>query len=141
MRILVSAYSCEPNRGSEPGIGWEWCYQFASLGNETWAITRGASRAPIEAALKDSIPRTMAEGRRTWPVSLLLYLAVRSILGRTKVTSKDKLRCGSAHNVWQYSPTQFSGSARSSVYLWSRWRRRIRSDGVAENVRITRSNH
>jgi glycosyltransferase involved in cell wall biosynthesis len=55
MRILVSAYSCEPNRGSEPGIGWEWCYQFASLGNETWAITRGASRAPIEAALKDSM--------------------------------------------------------------------------------------
>ncbi|CAN5869342.1 hypothetical protein BH24CHL4_BH24CHL4_02660 [soil metagenome] len=23
-RVLVSAYSCAPNRGSEPGIGWRW---------------------------------------------------------------------------------------------------------------------
>ena len=24
MKILISAYACEPGKGSEPGVGWRW---------------------------------------------------------------------------------------------------------------------
>ena len=24
MQILLSAYACEPNKGSEPEVGWKW---------------------------------------------------------------------------------------------------------------------
>lgn len=35
MKILFSAYACEPGKGSEPGVGWNWGRQitrFVSLG-------------------------------------------------------------------------------------------------------------
>src|SRR4029079_18019765 len=27
--VLLDAYVCEPNRGSEPGVGWNWTLQLA----------------------------------------------------------------------------------------------------------------
>lgn len=49
-KILMSAYACEPNRGSEPGVGWNWALQ-AALQNEVWVITRQNNRRVIEAEL------------------------------------------------------------------------------------------
>ncbi|MDW3649656.1 MAG: glycosyltransferase family 4 protein [Bacteroidia bacterium] len=40
MKILLSAYACEPNRGSEPGIGWNWALELARLGHEVHVLTR-----------------------------------------------------------------------------------------------------
>jgi glycosyltransferase involved in cell wall biosynthesis len=37
MKILLSAYACHPNMGSEPGIGWNWVKQL-SKENEVWAF-------------------------------------------------------------------------------------------------------
>ena len=50
MRVLVSAYACEPGKGSEPGVGWNWARMIAQ-DHETWVLTRSNNRAPIEAAL------------------------------------------------------------------------------------------
>ena len=50
LTVLLSAYACEPNRGSEPGVGWNWTRQLARE-HEVWVITRANNRAPIEAAL------------------------------------------------------------------------------------------
>jgi glycosyltransferase involved in cell wall biosynthesis len=50
IRILLSAYACEPNRGSEPGVGWEWATRLA-LRHEVTVITRANNRAVIEAEL------------------------------------------------------------------------------------------
>ena len=50
MRILVFAYACDPEHGSEPGVGWIWARMLAHLG-ETWVVTRANNRAPIERAL------------------------------------------------------------------------------------------
>lgn len=52
MRVLLSAYSCEPNRGSELGVGWNWALQAARF-HETWVITRMNSRSAIEDYLTD----------------------------------------------------------------------------------------
>src|ERR1700691_1829817 len=47
-KILVSAYSCSPNAGSEPGIGWNWAQSIAADGHAVTVITRAINRANIE---------------------------------------------------------------------------------------------
>jgi len=51
LKVLVSAYACEPGKGSEPGIGWNWIKQIARF-NEVWVITRANNREPIEQVLE-----------------------------------------------------------------------------------------
>jgi hypothetical protein len=43
LKVLVSAYACEPNRGSEPEVGWQWIQQLARF-YEVWIITRANNR-------------------------------------------------------------------------------------------------
>ena len=50
LKVLVSAYACEPGKGSEPGAGWNWVKQISRF-HEAWVITRTNNRAPIETAL------------------------------------------------------------------------------------------
>jgi glycosyltransferase involved in cell wall biosynthesis len=50
LRILAFAYSCEPEKGSEPGAGWIFAQMLANLG-EVWVVTRANNREPIEAEL------------------------------------------------------------------------------------------
>lgn len=50
LRVLVSAYACEPGKGSEAAVGWNWACQIARL-HETWVITRSNNRQAIESAL------------------------------------------------------------------------------------------
>jgi glycosyltransferase involved in cell wall biosynthesis len=47
-KILLSAYACEPNKGSEPEVGWKWATTLAGLGNETYVITRSNNKKNIE---------------------------------------------------------------------------------------------
>ena len=47
MKILISAYACEPNKGSEPFLGWRWSNEIAQH-NEVWIITRENNRNSIE---------------------------------------------------------------------------------------------
>ncbi|MGB9408366.1 MAG: glycosyltransferase family 4 protein [Terracidiphilus sp.] len=56
MRVLLSAYACEPGRGSEPGVGWYWALELARQGHEVTVLTRANNREPIEAALKGHGP-------------------------------------------------------------------------------------
>ena len=50
MKILISAYGCEPGKGSDPGVGWNWAKQIARF-HEVWVITRANNKDVIEAAL------------------------------------------------------------------------------------------
>jgi len=57
VRVLLSAYACEPDMGSEPGVGWNWVRQISRF-HEVWVITRANNRQPIEKALaKNPVPR------------------------------------------------------------------------------------
>lgn len=51
LRVLLSAYACEPGKGSEPGVGWNWVRQIARFA-EVWVITRANNRPVIEKALE-----------------------------------------------------------------------------------------
>jgi glycosyltransferase involved in cell wall biosynthesis len=50
MKVLISAYSCAPHRGSEPGIGWNTAIQL-SQDHEVWVITHTREREAIEKEL------------------------------------------------------------------------------------------
>ena len=39
MRILLSAYACDPGRGSEAGNGWNWAVHLVKNGHEVWVLT------------------------------------------------------------------------------------------------------
>jgi glycosyltransferase involved in cell wall biosynthesis len=55
VRVLISAYACEPDAGSEPGIGWNWVCQIARFA-EVWVLTRSNNRLSIEAARSERMP-------------------------------------------------------------------------------------
>lgn len=56
--ILVSAYGCEPDKGSEAGVGWQWILQMAKFA-KLHVITRANNRESIEAALPNSSTRNI----------------------------------------------------------------------------------
>src|ERR1700758_1057108 len=50
MRVLISAYACQPDAGSEPGVGWHLVRQVSRF-HEVWIITWARNRDAIEKAL------------------------------------------------------------------------------------------
>lgn len=54
--ILISAYACEPHKGSEPGIGWHWVIELARLEYNVHVITRSNNKEVIEAELNTLEP-------------------------------------------------------------------------------------
>ena len=45
--VLLSAYGCEPGKGSEAGVGWNWALQIAKE-YEVYVVTRLKRKASIE---------------------------------------------------------------------------------------------
>ena len=60
LSILINAYACSPNMGSEPGMAWNWCVNLAKH-CELHIITEGEFREQIEAALK-----TLPQGKNMY---------------------------------------------------------------------------
>ena len=81
----MSAYACEPNRGSEPEVGWQWALQMARF-HEVVVLTRANNRGPIEKALppgSEGAPRfiyhdlspTLLRLKKILPLPIWYYLA------------------------------------------------------------------
>ena len=50
--ILLSAYACEPNKGSEPEVGWQWAINLSKLGHNVYVVTRRNNKESIENNIK-----------------------------------------------------------------------------------------
>ena len=61
MKILLLAYACEPNRGSEPGIGWKWAVNLClDSSKEVYVLTRENNKPVIETyAQNNTIPKNL----------------------------------------------------------------------------------
>jgi glycosyltransferase involved in cell wall biosynthesis len=95
MRILLSAYACEPGRGSEPGVGWSWATELARLGHRVWVLTRADNRAAVESDaaagstgltfIYYDLPRFLQRWRRGTLGKLLYYILWQaSAVGRIR---------------------------------------------------------
>lgn len=90
LKVLLSAYACEPDRGSEPEVGWQWAIHLARLHDLT-VLTRANNRGPIERGLAalpephprfvyfDLSPRMQALKRSGMPVALYYFLWQRAV--------------------------------------------------------------
>ena len=56
----MSAYACEPNKGSEPADGWNWALQM-SRWHDVWVLTRANNRRAIE-----HVPPAGGPGQLHW---------------------------------------------------------------------------
>ena len=95
MKLLLSAYACDPTRGSEPGCGWNWVYHTAQFGNEVWCITRASNRKNIEEKLA------------THPVKNLHFVYVTAPWWIEYLNSKyDQFIVYPHYLIWQYQAYQ-----------------------------------
>ncbi len=93
-RVLIIAYACEPGKGSEPSVGWNWALQ-VSKNFETWVITRKSNRKAIENfILKNPVPTLRFEyvDLPRWAIfwkksefSIRLYYMIWQVLAFVKV--------------------------------------------------------
>jgi glycosyltransferase involved in cell wall biosynthesis len=59
MRVLLSAYACRPNAGSEPACGWNWATHLAARGIEVHVLVAQRNQKVIEAAVGNSPIRNL----------------------------------------------------------------------------------
>src|SRR5438045_7959369 len=72
LRILISAYSCRPGEGSEPGVGWNIAVTMARS-HSVSVLTSHTNRVSIEAA----VARTPVENLNFHFDDLPAWLAAR----------------------------------------------------------------
>ncbi|WP_461106809.1 glycosyltransferase family 4 protein [Spirosoma koreense] len=53
-KVLISAYACIPDRGSEEGNGWYYSSLVSQQGYQVWCLTRDLGKAEIEKKLQQS---------------------------------------------------------------------------------------
>lgn len=52
LNVLISAYACSPNHGSEPGVGWNWITQIAKY-CKVFVITEAEFKTEIQKSVQD----------------------------------------------------------------------------------------
>ncbi|MDQ3193096.1 MAG: glycosyltransferase [Bacteroidota bacterium] len=52
-KVLLSVYACNPTKGSEPGIGWNWVVEISKLGYSVYVLTRTKHRNDIKDYIKN----------------------------------------------------------------------------------------
>jgi len=65
MKIVISAFSCGPGRGSEPGMGWNWVQQI-SREHEVWLITSDEFRQQLERQIPANVHATYIPSYQFW---------------------------------------------------------------------------
>ncbi len=51
IKVLLFAYACKPNIGSEGGMGWNWAWYLAEFGHDVWVLTTVEAKDSIEQEL------------------------------------------------------------------------------------------
>ena len=88
MRILISAYGCEPNRGSEASHGWNWVHGLAIAGHDVHVLTTPAGKSAIEEFLRSE----------PLPNLKFVYVNIPNVPARF-----GALRAGIRSLLWQHS--------------------------------------
>lgn len=110
MKVLISAYACEPQAGSEPGAGWEWTRAAARAGHEVWVVTRQNNAAAVSAGLAREpgltivpvfvdLPRRLRGWKKEQRGVRLYYMLWQSLARRTMLRLHREVRFDVAHHL------------------------------------------
>jgi len=92
LKVLINAYACSPNMGSEPGMAWNWCANLARH-CELHIITEGEFRENIE-----SVIPTLLYGK-----NMHFYYNPVSAQVRQMCWNQGDWRFYKHYKAWQYS--------------------------------------
>ena len=124
LKILINAYACSPKRGSEPGMGWNWCIHLAKY-CELHIITEEEFKPIIEETIiklpqKDNLKfyynpvseevREMARNQGDWR----FYAHYKKWQKKTLIIAKQII---SEHNIDIMHQLNMIGF-REPGYLW-----------------------
>ncbi|NQY35909.1 MAG: glycosyltransferase family 4 protein [Alteromonadaceae bacterium] len=80
MKILLSAYACEPYKGSEPAVGWNWLLESCKTKNDIWVLTRNNNRDIIEKYFQENeIPNNLTLIYYDFPKKLMFLKKIFGI--------------------------------------------------------------
>ena len=143
MRVLISAYACEPDSGSEPGVGWNWSVQAARHGHDVVVITRANNREAIEAEMRREpiagiefvyldLPRPFLVLEETarilrTAVVLLFVANVSLVCGETLALARS-VRFGASRDICQRLDASRRGECWCAVHLGTSRREHSRYD-------------
>ena len=145
LRVLLSGYACEPDKGSEPADGWMWARQIARF-HDVWVITRRTIEKPLRPLWKRSLCRMCtgctsichygpAFGKRSNAVCMCtICWANRSVLRRQTIAPAYLPRSYSSRDFWSVLDAELLGAAPGSVCLGTRWWRRICSNIILGGI-------
>ncbi|WP_397445432.1 glycosyltransferase [Polaribacter sp. R77954] len=97
IKVLINAYACSPNMGSEPGMAWNWCVNLAKY-CELHIITEGEFRDIIEEVLP-KLPQS---------VNMYFYYSPVSVEVRKMCWNQGDWRFYKHYNKWQLKTYQIA---------------------------------
>ncbi len=150
MKLLLSAYACEPSKGSEPGVGWNWAQALFRRGYNVHVITRSNNRVDIESVGKrqpnpcfhyHDLPK-WARFWKYWPGGIYLYYLLWQVGAyqiAKQASRKREIRMRSTRNVCVVPSALLHGRTWHSLYLWARWGRGDNAQAVSRKHPLPRS--
>ena len=144
MRILISAYACEPGAGSEGGHGWNYPSELAKRGHEVHAIVparcsegvgRELARAPIDNLAFHFV------GEREWPMRLgwTFGSALRYFLWQWDA-SQTALKLAATHDIEVIHHVSY-GTLLGGSFMWRLGRPFVFGPAAADRRRRPRFSH
>lgn len=94
MKILLSAFACRPNTGSETGVGWRWAIELVRAGHQVIVLTDITRKVDIERELKKT------------PISNLTFECYRPQWLRAVPLNSTTAQV--LYSAWQYSLLPFA---------------------------------
>ena len=95
-KVLLSCYACEPGRGSEPGVGWNWAMAMAEK-FDVVVLTRSNNRSVLEQALQAK------------PVDSLSFLYYDLPSWVLKLKKKRVINASAYYLMWQMGVKMMMG--------------------------------
>lgn len=88
-KVLVSAYACEPDLGSEIGVGWHWVLEMSKY-FELWVLTRKSNQ--------DTIETWMNKQEKTYDIHFVYF----DLPKRLRFWKKGLRGVRTYYSIWQY---------------------------------------
>jgi glycosyltransferase involved in cell wall biosynthesis len=95
LKVLLSAFACEPNSGSENAVGWNWALRLAEAGHDVTVLTRASSRK--------AVARELAQ----LPTKARLRFVYHDVPAMLRSENRGALHLH--HLLWQWTAAHFAG--------------------------------